>query len=153
MACNTWWGQAYQAGIICTPLIVMGYQNRSNLVGTKALTKYEWLKMKRDACQKCSLFLWISFIFSPSCFIKALVPSSPDPQVHLNSMLRPLARHLYNSLIFWATVIGPWNFSLNFEVTLLLGKLFLLSPHTKWFYSSSSIRVSNTMQQLIHFLT
>ena len=34
--------------------------------------------------------------------------------------------------------------------TLLL--LFLLSPHTKWFYSSSSIRVSNTIQQLLYFL-
>ena len=36
---------------------------------TKAVTKYEWPKMKRDARQKCSLFL----IFGRSYFVKAVV--------------------------------------------------------------------------------
>ena len=64
VACNTWWGQAYQAGIICTPLIVMGYQNRSNLVGTKALTKYEWLKMKKEMPAKSAVFFYGYLSFS-----------------------------------------------------------------------------------------
>ena len=44
---------------------------------SKALTKYERLKMKRDACQKCSLFLTAFlrvsfFIFGRSYFVRAL---------------------------------------------------------------------------------
>jgi hypothetical protein len=48
------------------------------LYNTKALTKYKWPKMKRDARQKCSLFLRTAFLvgislhFRPLIFIRAL---------------------------------------------------------------------------------
>ena len=58
----------------------------------QVLTKYEWQKMKRYACQKCSLFLkktaflvGISFILGHLYFVRAL--TDLDSRLSLNQTI------------------------------------------------------------------
>ena len=76
-------------------IIIISNSYLKNLI--KSLTKYKRPKMKRDARQKCSLFL---IIFSRSYFVRALVFVSFNPKVTFHAPCWFFVNWCYEITIF-----------------------------------------------------